>query len=140
MTLKNTFNVVLLAIPSTVETQQLIVFPPCQIKKNHLIGSNKCFYCNVFSYGDALGGADSVSTKETESEDSWTLILISYSNDSESNNPPPDSPSLCTAISHQSCTYTVIPCQFCPCTVISHQPCPCTVISSQPCPCKLALY
>ena len=31
-TLKNAFNVVLLAIPLTVETQQWIVFPPCLIK------------------------------------------------------------------------------------------------------------
>ena len=38
--------------------------------------------------------------------------------------------SLCIAISHKSCTYTVIPCQ----------PCPCTVIPSQSCPCKLELY
>ena len=59
--------------------------------------------------------------------------LISDSNDSEFDNPPPDSPpSLCTSISHQYCHFMA--------NLRSHQPWPCTVISRQPCPCKLALY
>ena len=44
-----------------------------------------------------MNGAESVSNKEMESEDSW--ILISYSNDSESDNPPHD-PSPLTLHSH----------------------------------------
>ena len=48
-------------------------------KSNHLIGSIECSYCIVFSYDAALSGAESVSTKEMESEDIWSII--SYSND-----------------------------------------------------------
>ena len=63
--------------------------------------------------------------------------LISYSNDSESDNPPPDSPitlhSHLTSILYMN---TVISCQSCPFTVISHQPWPCTLISSQPGPAR----
>ena len=91
MTLKNTFNVVLLAIPSTVETQQLIMFPPCQIKKNHLIGSNKCFFFVMFSAMVMLWAVPTVSVPKKWNQRT-VRHLISYSNDSDSDNPPPDSP------------------------------------------------
>ena len=67
--------------------------------------------------------------------------LISYSKNSESDNPPPDpSASLCTAISLQYSYFMAIPHHSCAYTVLSCQSCPCTVISSQPRTCKLALY
>ena len=66
------------------------MFPSCcQIKSN--TGNNECSYCIVFSNGDAMSGAKSVSNKEMESEDSWTFNFLD-SNDSESDNPPPNPP------------------------------------------------
>ena len=62
----------------TLDLRKLnIAAVPCvTAKSNHLIGSNKCFYCNVFSYDDAMSSAESASTKEMESEDSWTFNFL----------------------------------------------------------------
>ena len=54
-----------------------------------------------------MSGAESVSTKEIESEDSWTFnFLHGYSNDSESDNPPPDSPPHFAQPSHINSVHT----------------------------------
>ena len=71
---------------------------------------------------DAMSGAESTVPKKSNQRTVGNLISAMLLSLTIHLLTPP---SLCTAMSHQSCTYTVIPCQSCPCTVIPSQPCPC---------------